>query len=137
MKSIKAIVYGSAFIVITMLFLQLGFIFVAVGYNYLAADFQFLKDISGVFRYLVGIPLFIATLFLGGYITAATIEAKSITSILLHCLALGVITVGSMALYAMDYMSLTIAGIVIYLLALCSVVAGGYYWLIKQKSRRV
>lgn len=43
MRSIKAIVVGSLFIVVVFLILKLAYVFIAVGYNTLAADFLFLK----------------------------------------------------------------------------------------------
>ena len=137
MKSIKAIIFGSSFVIFAMLVLQLAFIFIAVGYNSLAADIPFLKDISGIFRYLIGIPVFIATLFIGGYIAAANAEIKASSKVLLHCLAVGVLTVGSMLYFSMDYMAMTAAGIVIFVLAQIGVVAGGLYWLNKQPKNKV
>ena len=70
MKSIKAIAAGSLFIIVVILFLQLAFIFIAVAYHALAKDYAFLNDISGYFRYLIGIPVFMVIMFVGGYITA-------------------------------------------------------------------
>ena len=129
MRSIKAIVIGSVFIVVVMLLLQLAFIFIAVGYNALADDFPFLNDITGLFRYLVGIPVFMVTMFAGGYITAYIANMQTNIKVWLHCLAVGVITVGGMMYLAMDYSNLTITGIVVTVLALSASSAGGFYWL--------
>jgi hypothetical protein len=85
MKSIKAIVVGSVFIIVAILLLQLLYIFVAVGYNVLAKDFPFLNDIAGSFRYIVGIPIFIATMFVGGYITANIADMETSIKVWLHC----------------------------------------------------
>ncbi len=133
MKSIKAIVYGSVFIAIAMLFLQLAYIFMAVGYISLESEFVFLKDISGVFRYSVAIPVFVVTFFLGGYLVAETADVASHAKVFLHCLAVWLITLGGMTYFSTDYMRLTASGIVIFVLALCGMVAGGFYRLKKQE----
>ena len=67
MKSLKAIVVGSVFIVVVVLVMQLAYIFIAVAYNALAKDFPFLNDIAGSFRYILGIPIFTMIMFIGGY----------------------------------------------------------------------
>lgn len=71
MRSVKAIVAGSVFIFVVLFILGLIYVFIAVGYNSLAADFPFLNDITGLFRYLIGIPVFMGTMFTGVYITAS------------------------------------------------------------------
>lgn len=129
MKSIKAIVIGSVFILVTLLILQLIYVFVAVGYISLAADFPFLNNITGIFRYLVGIPVYMVTMFFGGYITADIANAHSNIKVLLHCLAVGIITVGSMMYSVIENSSLSITGIVVTVLALSATSAGGLYWL--------
>ncbi|MCK4833941.1 MAG: hypothetical protein KAT12_04155, partial [Gammaproteobacteria bacterium] len=88
MRSIKAIVAGSLFIIFVTLLLQLAYIFVAVGYSALAKDYPLLNDIAGSFRYILGIPIFVATMFAGGYITAVIAKAK----LWQHCLTVGLIT---------------------------------------------
>ena len=128
MKSLKAIVAGSAFIIIVILFLQLAYIFVAVAYNALAKDFLFLNEISGYFRYLVGIPVFMATMFAGGYITAHIANMDTYVKTWLHSLVVGSITVGGMMYSAMVNSSLTLTGIVVIVLALIATAAGSYYW---------
>lgn len=130
MRSIKAIIAGCAFIIIVILLLQLVYIFIAVGYNALAKDYPLLHDISGSFRYLVGIPAFIAVMFVGGYITADISGSKVIP----HCLAVGFITAGGMIYSALEYSSLTMTGIVVFVLALAATTAGGLYW---QKDNKL
>ena len=129
MRSIKAIVAGSVFIFVVLLLLGLIYIFLAVGYYALAADFPFLNDITGLFRYLVGIPVFMMTMFAGGYIAASIANMHANIKVLFHCLVVGLITVGSMMYSAMGYSSLTVTGIVIIILALSASSAGGFYWL--------
>ena len=130
MRSIKAIVAGCAFIIVVILLLQLVYIFIAVGYNALAKDYPFLHDISGSFRYLIGIPVFIAVMFVGGYITADIANIKVIP----HCLAVGFISAGGMIFSALEYSSLTTTGIVVFILALAATAAGGLYWQNENKK---
>lgn len=128
MNSIKAIVAGSLFVVIVNLLLQLVYIFLAVGYNALAQDYVFLNDISGSFRYIIGIPVFTAIMFVGGYITAELARVK----VLLHCVAVALITVGAMIIPTLETSNLTLTGIIVIMLALGGTSAGGLYW---QKER--
>ena len=128
MKSIKAIVVGSLFIIVVILLLQLAYIFIAVAYNALAKDFPLLNDVSGYFRYLIGIPVFVLIMFVGGYITAYTSNMKSSMSAGLHCMAVGLITSGSMMYSAVENSTLTTTGIVVFILALVATTAGGLYW---------
>jgi len=133
MKSIKAIVYGCLFVAIAMLLIQLSYIFLAVGYNSLQADYPLLKEISGIFRYLLAIPVFVITLFAAGYLVAETVDTLSKPKVLIHCLAVGMISVGGMMYMAMGYMTLTLTGVVIFALAQGGAVAGGFYRLRQVK----
>lgn len=128
MRSIKAIVVGSVFIIVVILLLQLLYIFVAVGYNALARDYPFLNDIAGSFRYIVGIPIFIATMFVGGYITAHVADVGANKKVWLHCIAVGLITTGGMIYPALENSEITTTGIVIFILAIAATTAGGWYW---------
>ncbi len=132
MRSIKAIFAGCAFIIIVMLLMQLVYIFIAVAYNALAKDYPFLNDISGSFRYLIGIPVFVVIMFIGGYITAYIASEKVIP----HCIAVGLITAGGMIYPTLENSSLTITGMVIFILALAGAAAGGLYWQ-KNKEKYV
>ena len=129
MRSIKAIVVGSVFILVVFLLLGLFYIFIAVGYNALAANFPFLNDITGLCRYLVGIPVFMVLMFAGGYITASIANMHTNIKVLFHCLAVGLITVGGTMFFAMEYSNLTLTGIIVFILALSASSAGGFYWL--------
>ena len=129
MRSIKAIVVGSVFILVVLFMLGLIYIFMAVGFNSLAADFKFLNDITGLFRYLIGIPVFLLTMFAGGYITASIANMQTNLKVWFHCLAVGLISIGGMMSSAMEYSSLTSSGIVLIILALSASSAGGFYWL--------
>lgn len=130
MKSIKAILAGSLFIVIVTMVIQLVTVFLAVGYTYLARSWPFLHEISIYFKYLVGYPIFFLVLFVGGYITAAISEKK----VLLHCFLVGFITIRMTTISALDYMELTLTGMVMVLLALLCIMAGGLYWQRKQNT---
>lgn len=129
MRSIKAIVAGSVFILAVISLSGLIYIFIAVAYNSLSADYPFLNEITGLFRYVIGLPVFIMTLFAGGYITAYVANMHGSIKVWLHCLVVGLITVGGMMYSAMDYSSLTISGIVVIILALSASSVGGFYWL--------
>ena len=133
MRSIKAIVIGSIFIFIVVVFLGLIYMFIAVGYIKLAANFQFLHDISGLFRYLLGIPIFMATMFSGGYLTADIANMRTNISVWFHCLIVGMIAIGSMMYPALEYANLSLTGIIVIVLALSASTAGGFYWLKTSK----
>lgn len=128
MKSIKAITAGSVFVIVVILCLQLAYIFIAVGYNALAQDYPLLNDISGSFRYLVGIPVFIATMFAGGYITANIANMESLVKTWIHSFTVGLITVAGMMYSAVENYDLTMTGVAIIVLALSATSAGAFYW---------
>ncbi len=128
MKSIKAIAIGSVFIIVVILCLQLAYLFIAVGYNALAKDYPLLNDISGSFRYLIGIPVFIATMFAGGYIAANIADMDSLIKTWIHSFTVGLITVSGMMYSAVENYDLTMTGIVIIVLALSASSAGALYW---------
>lgn len=131
MKSIKAILAGSLFIIIFTLLMQLLYIFVAVGYNALARHYPLLNEITGVFRYLIGIPLFMLIMFAGGYVTAYVARSR----VLLHSFIVGLITFGGL-LWALQNYQTTVTGLVVLVLALVSTTAGGYYWQRESKTEQ-
>ena len=128
MKSIKAILAGSVFVIVVILILQLLYIFVAVAYNALASDYPFLHDIAGYFRYIIGIPVFVAVMFVGGYITANVAAMENNTKVLLLCMTVGLITSGGMIYPTLETADITTTGIVIFILSLLATTAGGWYW---------
>jgi hypothetical protein len=125
MRSIKAILAGSLFIIIVGLLIELTYIFLAVGYNNLTKSYPFLTEVSSCFRYLIGIPVIFLIMFIGGVITADLARQK----VLLHCLIVACITIGVMMVTAIENMQMTLSGVVVSLLALVSVLSGGWYWL--------
>ena len=130
MKSIKAILAGSLFIIITIIIVQLAAVFLTVGYNILAKDYPFLREIGVYFKYLIAYPVFLLLLFIGGYITASLAPKQ----VLLHCVVVGVATVGLSTVTALDYMVVTVTGVVLVLLAILSTMAGGFYWQKKNNQ---
>ena len=125
MKSILAIVAGSVFIVVASLFMQLAYVLLAVEYNALAKSFAVLNEIRGLFRYLVGIPVFMLIMFVGGVITADIANSR----VLLHCLVVGLVTAGGMMWLALgDRELITLTGMVLSLVAIATTMAGGFYW---------
>lgn len=129
MRSILAIVSGSAFIIFVILLLQLAFLFITIGYNALAVDYPFLKEIAPLFKYIVALPIFVATVFAGGYITANIAGMDTRNRVWAHCFAVGLITVGSMMYAALANANLTITGFVATILAFVALLAGGSFWL--------
>jgi hypothetical protein len=132
---LKAVVVGCVFIAFTILVLQLVYIFAAVAYNALAKDYEILNDIVGIFRYLIGIPVFIAIMFAGGYITASVAEIEARIKVLSLSMSVGLITAGAMIIPTLEGASLTTTGIVIFLLAILATTAGGLYWQKEQVAR--
>ena len=112
------------------------YIFIAVGYNALAKDYSFLNDIAGSFRYIVGIPIFIAIMFAGGYITANIADMATRTKVWLHCITVGLITSGGMIYPTLENAEITATGIIVFILALAATSAGGLYWQKDNKAKQ-
>ena len=110
--------------------MQLAYIFIAVGYNALAKDYPYLNEISGIFRYLVAIPVFLAIMFTGGYLTAVIANSKE----RFHSLIVGAIAIVTMMWMALANAELTTRGIVINLLMLLFTVLGGWFWKRRSKN---
>lgn len=124
MRSIKAVLVGSLFIIVVGLVVQLAYIFLAVGYNDLAKSHPFLDEIGIYFRFLIGIPIIFLIMFIGGYITADIARQK----VQLHCLIVALLTVGTMTVSALDQAELTFTGFAVFVLALAATMAGGLFW---------
>ena len=131
MKNILSVITGSAFIIIAFLLLQLVSLLAMVSYKMLAKDYPFLDDINpGIFRYLIAIPVFLAVMFIGGYITAIIAKSK----VLLYTLLVGTITTAGSMWWALDYMKITVTGVVVMVLMLVATVAGGMFWQKRNRS---
>ncbi len=130
MNSLKAIIAGTFFIVVATLLMQLVFILIAVGYTSLAKDYPFLNEISGVFRYLIAIPVFIGSMFVGGYITSAIAKEN----VYLHCFVVAAITIGGMMWFALENTTLTPSGIGLNIVMWVATMLGGWYWERETRS---
>lgn len=132
MRSLKAIAAGCAFIFIVILLIQLAYIFIAVGYNSLANSYPLLKDISGYFRYLIGIPVLSTVMFTGGYITASLAKERA----LLHCIIVAILTATATLIPVLQDSELTTTGMVIIVLILVATTSGGLYWQKNSAGQR-
>ncbi len=130
MKNIVAVLFGSLFIFVVGLTLELIFIVIAVGFVQLVKLWPFLSELGIYFRYILGIPIFILLMFLGGYITAAIARQQ----VLLNCFIVASLTIGITFTSALSYSVLTVSGTVVIILALLATVAGGRYWQRKSAS---
>lgn len=133
MRSIKALLAGVLFIIVAILFLQLAYIFVAVAYNALAKSYPWLNEMVAYFRYFVGIPLFLLTVFTGGYITANVANTQSHKKILVHGILLGMVVAAGTLYPALENADITMTGLVLVALALLATTSAGLYW--KKNSR--
>ena len=124
MNRIKAIATGIIFIIVALLMMQLAYLLIAVSYNSLAKSYPFLNDISGIFRYLVAIPVILGIMFAGGYITAAI----ATSGVLMHCLIVGIITSSGSLWMALENADLTFTGAIISIMMLVLTAVGGLYW---------
>ena len=129
MRSLIAIVLGSVFIIVVILLMQLAFLFIVIEYNALAADYPFLKEIAPLFKYIVALPIFAATVFAGGYVTADIAKMDTRNKVWIHSFAVGLITVGGMMYLALVNANLTITGFVLMIVAFVALFAGGSFWL--------
>ena len=124
-QSIKAILTGALFMIIASLLMKIAYIFLAATYHNLSVQYPFLNDISGFIRYLIAIPVFIAIMFAGGYITAGIARRKT----LLHSFMVGLATISIMMIVALQTSAgITKTNLVTYIVMLLATTAGGYYW---------
>ena len=130
MNSIKSILSGIIFIFIASLVMQLAYLFIAVAYNGFAKDYHVLHEFSWVFRYIIAIPLFLAIMFVGGYLSAVIAREK----VLIHSLIVGAVATGVMMWMALQNADLTSKGIAINLVMLLTTVAGALYWRKRSKN---
>lgn len=129
MRSLIAIALGSVFIIVAILLMQLAYLFIAIEYNALAAEHPLLKEIVPLFKYFVALPIFMVTVFAGGYITADIAKMETRNKVWVHCFAVGLITIGGMMYAALMNANLTITGFVLILAAFIGLFAGGSFWL--------
>ena len=122
-NSIKAIIAGVLFIVIATLLMQLLFILLAVAYNEIANELIFLKNIKWIFKYLLGIPVFMTIMFLGGYITTSIAKVKPI----INSIIVGLIVIPIMMLSALANAELTLTGVIFNMIMIAAIVLGGLF----------
>ena len=123
MNSLKAIISGVVFVIVAILLMQLAYLFIAVGYNNLSKTMPALKEISWIFRYLVAIPVVLAIMFSGGYLTALIAKRK----VILHALIVAIITIGGTMWMALENAEITTAGIIINLLMISATAVGAFF----------
>ena len=100
-----------------------------IAYIFLAATFPSLNNIAGLFRYLIALPVFVAIMFSGGYITAGIVRRKT----LIHSLLVGLVTACIMMIVALQTAEgITKTNLVTYFVMVLATTAGGYYW--KRKA---
>lgn len=131
MNSIKAIVIGGLFIVISLLLLQLLYLFLAVAFNQLMLDYPVLGTSGKFLRYIVGIPVLLLIMFYGGYLTAEFASRNEV----LHSAVTGVLLSAGMLVMALQNTQLTTLGTLIALLLVITTAAGGLYWKRQQPAR--
>lgn len=129
MRSLIAIAIGSVFIIVAILLMQLAYLFIAIEYNALAAEHPFLKEIAQLFKYIIALPIFVVTVFAGGYITADIAKMDTRNKVWAHCFAVGLITIGGMMYAALMNANLTITGFVLIIVAFVALFAGGSFGL--------
>lgn len=123
-KSFKAILAGFLFIVIVILVMQLAYIFLAVGFHSLASSYPVLNSITGLIKYLIGIPVLMLVIFSGGYISAAMAQRRPV----IHGVFVAMLSGAAMILPTLENSQLTVTGLVVLVLATIAGAAGGYYW---------
>ena len=128
MNSIKAIIIGGIFIVVSLLLLQLLYLFLAVAFNQLLLDHPVLAETSAYLRYIVGIPVLLLIMFYGGYLTAEFADRKEV----LHSTIVGLLLCAGMLALALQNSQLTVAGALVSLFLVLSASAGGAYWKRQQ-----
>ncbi len=129
-NSLKGIISGILFIIISMLLMQLVFILLAVAYNSIANDLVFLKNIKWVLKYILGIPVFIGIMFLGGYITTWIAKTKPI----INSIIVGLAVMISMMWSALINAELTIIGAILSVAMIIVIILGGLFASKKSSS---
>lgn len=127
MKELIAVFAGCVFILFAMLMLGLAYVFLAVTYNSLSEMYPLLSNFVGYFRYLVGMPVFMLTMFGGGFITAFMSGSQRREVVISLGVVVGIITASAMILPSLENSDMTNTGIAIFLLSLISTAAGGLY----------
>ena len=123
MKSVKAILIGGGFIVISLLLIQLVYLFVVVGYNYLIREYGFEMGMSESIGSVIWGGVYLLVMFYGGYITAEYSESQALA----HSALVGVLVTAIMVAMALQNTQLTLTGVVLAIASVAITVAGGIY----------
>jgi uncharacterized BrkB/YihY/UPF0761 family membrane protein len=124
MNSIKALVSGIIFIIVSILTLQLAYLLITVGFNNLAKTYPALNEIPGVLSYFIVIPVVLLIMYTGGYLTAIISKQKNNSGVA-HSFLVGAVTVSIMMWMAVENAELTAKGILISILMLVATLIGG------------
>lgn len=124
MKSLKAIIWGSLFIIICMLLIQLAYLFIAVGYHRLVENMPMLQSMPDYFRYLVGLPVYLLVMMGGGYVAAEFAEEK----VMMHGFVTGVVVSLVLLLQAQQSTQITLVGYLLAALSIAATTTGSFLW---------
>ncbi|HIO97543.1 MAG TPA: hypothetical protein EYG71_06410 [Leucothrix sp.] len=116
--------------IIASLLMKIAYIFLAATFHNASVHYPFLNNMGGLFRYLIALPVFVAIMFSGGYITAGIVRRKT----LIHSLLVGLVTACIMMIVALQTAEgITKTNLVTYFVMVLATTAGGYYW--KRRRR--
>jgi hypothetical protein len=122
-RSIKAIIAGGGFILISFIVLQFVYTIFAAIYNDYSKDYPYLIEISLLIKTLIIIPSLLVIMFLGGYLTAVISHKK----VLLHSFIVGLLVTGVSIWMMLDDSELSINGVIINGVMLLVILLGGYF----------
>ncbi len=128
-RSLKAIVIGVFFIVVSLLVFQVLYIVLAPFYNDYGRSYPYLIEISAYLKGLIMLPTLLLIMFFGGYLTAVINHRK----IMLDTLIVGLLVIGMLWWLGLGESKIANYGLVINAFMLLSAVSGGY--LRKKKIR--
>jgi hypothetical protein len=121
----KAILAGSASVIILGLSLQLVFLLLAVLYAEMVRDYPYLATPGTIISYLLGFVGFFIIMSIGGYITANLARKQ----VIIHALIVGLATTGLSVLVSLNTSNLTLKGILFVILGGAFSILGGKIWL--------
>lgn len=124
MKSVKALLIGGVFIVVSMLLFQLLYLFIVVAYNSLVQDVGLIQGLDAYLGLLLNVPVYLVIMFFGGYLTAEYAEQR----VVLHGLLLGIATSLAFLAMAVQNAELSIKGLLVIALSISAAMAGSIYW---------
>jgi|GEM_PF-1223200 len=128
----KALLSGSATILILGLGMQLAFLMAAVGQVMLVKQYPGSADWSQGALYLLGMLLFFLTMAAGGYVTARLAPGR----LLLHGTLVAIVAGGVSFIQSLNVGGLTLVGLLLFLLGIPFTLAG--CWVsCKQTARSV